>query len=465
MNAAKDRLDSVWADLLARAQAAPPQAVSADPAEPPAAAAQPLAGRKRRAAPAKRQAAAPRSPAAAAAAPPPVEAAGSPGKAAASATPAARPAAAAGRKRRRAAAAAPASAAPAAPPAAGSAAPPAAAPAADAAHAAAGVGTPAPRRKRPRKVGGGAPARGHGRVAIAFASSVLDNQKTAELRTYLVGMIARAAAVLRVSEIIVFSDTEGAPAEPPAADLFGPAADWDSPTAFTARLLLYSECPQYLRRQLFPLHRDTRHAGLLPPLGLPSHPTAAESPPLRDAVVLPRSSGGLPLADAGLSGGRLVRVESTPPPAEGSRVTLQFPPEAYSAPRPRAQVAPTGAAAEKGLYWGYNVRTASSLSAALCPPGGPPYDLVLGTSERGEDASQPGFALPAACRPLVVFGGPQGLERAATADPALRGLAPDAQGQIFDRWLNVLPDQGSRTIRTEEAVLIALTVLRRSLQW
>jgi predicted SPOUT superfamily RNA methylase MTH1 len=40
----------------------------------------------------------------------------------------------------------------------------------------------------------------------------------------------------------------------------------------------------------------------------------------------------------------------------------------------------------------------------------------------------------------------------------------DIQGsktkELFDHWINVLPNQGSRTIRTDEAVFIALTSLR-----
>ena len=34
---------------------------------------------------------------------------------------------------------------------------------------------------------------------------------------------------------------------------------------------------------------------------------------------------------------------------------------------------------------------------------------------------------------------------------------------LFDRYLNVCPDQGSRTIRTEEAVLLCLMYLKEAL--
>ena len=64
---------------------------------------------------------------------------------------------------------------------------------------------------------------------------------------------------------------------------------------------------------------------------------------------------------------------------------------------------------------------------------------------------------------LLVFGGPRGLEYAAMNDPELSemGIGSGKTRELFDHWINVLPFQGSRTIRTDEAVFIALTDLRR----
>ena len=58
---------------------------------------------------------------------------------------------------------------------------------------------------------------------------------------------------------------------------------------------------------------------------------------------------------------------------------------------------------------------------------------------------------------LVVFGGVGGLEAAVEADPDLEASNP---GELFQSYLNVCPEQGSRTIRTEEALLVALATLR-----
>lgn len=58
---------------------------------------------------------------------------------------------------------------------------------------------------------------------------------------------------------------------------------------------------------------------------------------------------------------------------------------------------------------------------------------------------------------LIAFGGLNGLEAAVENDDVLKIDDPQL---LFDHYLNTLPDQGSRTIRTEEAVLISLAALR-----
>ncbi|EFN50592.1 hypothetical protein CHLNCDRAFT_135058 [Chlorella variabilis] len=65
------------------------------------------------------------------------------------------------------------------------------------------------------------------------------------------------------------------------------------------------------------------------------------------------------------------------------------------------------------------------------------YSLTVGTSERGERTPACQLDLGAFRHLLVVFGGPQGLE-----------------------YLNTCFDQGSRTIRSEEAILISLAFLQ-----
>lgn len=83
------------------------------------------------------------------------------------------------------------------------------------------------------------------------------------------------------------------------------------------------------------------------------------------------------------------------------------------------------------------------------------YDLTVGTSDKGTPVDD--FECIPYKHLLIVFGGLQGIEAALESDET---LDVDDAALLFDHYLNTLPDQGSRTIRTEEAILISLTALR-----
>lgn len=54
-------------------------------------------------------------------------------------------------------------------------------------------------------------------------------------------------------------------------------------------IVQYAETPQYLRKQLFPMHPSLRLAGLLNPLDAPHHMRADDLCPFREGVVLDRT--------------------------------------------------------------------------------------------------------------------------------------------------------------------------------
>jgi predicted SPOUT superfamily RNA methylase MTH1 len=124
-------------------------------------------------------------------------------------------------------------------------------------------------------------------------------------------------------------------------------------------------------------------------------------------------------------------------------------------------VPPSLPSAETGVYWGYTVRIAQSLgevfSQAPYPHG---YDLTIGTSERGDKTDDiPHKGLPYN-HAIIVFGGLQGLEAALENDEMLTVNDPSL---VFDHYVNTCPGQGSRTIRTEEAIFISLAEMRTKL--
>ncbi|KAK7515811.1 putative RNA methyltransferase [Phyllosticta citriasiana] len=291
---------------------------------------------------------------------------------------------------------------------------------------------------------------------------------------------------------------------------------FSDPDNFLYHMLSYLETPPHLRKALFPLHPNLRTAGTLPSLDMPHHLRADEWCQYREGVVsepssymdnaaqhgdptlnkkrkkkqrdgeAPNTTAGAAVpvwVDAGLpSPVRLDPPASIPP---HSRVTLKFAdeddPGAYDDLVAEA-VDPSAPREETGLFWGYQTRPAGSLSAVFteCPWDGG-YDVSVGTSERGvvlsslltaagEPAAKGGGGSDAEAQGLpqsfqhllLVFGGVAGLEVAANADPELAGKGIDGKtvGGMFDAWVNLVPNQGSRTIRTEEAVWLGLMGLR-----
>ncbi|KAK8769430.1 hypothetical protein V5799_014104 [Amblyomma americanum] len=140
-------------------------------------------------------------------------------------------------------------------------------------------------------------------LSIAVPGSIMDNAQNAELRTYLAGQIARAAVVFCVDEIVVYDD-DGSTIRGAAVDgEFGGLGESGQGVVQLARVLQYLECPQYLRKHLFPLHRDLQFAGVLNPLDCPHHLRATEESLYREGVVarLPVKEGSGSYVNCGLT--------------------------------------------------------------------------------------------------------------------------------------------------------------------
>ena len=279
-------------------------------------------------------------------------------------------------------------------------------------------------------------------VGLAVAGSILENAQTPEMRTYLAGQVARAAAIFNVDEVVVFNDKKMAENEKSRS------------CVQLARILQYLECPQYLRKHFFPIHNDLKHAGVLSPTDMPHHMRAEEESLYREGAVMERSAGeGKCWINIGLKSDCLVERSLKP----GLRVTVKLP-EGYTWDKVvrGSVVSPSEPRTAAGLYWGYTTRIAEDISQVFtgCPHR-TGYDLMLGTSEKGEDVDS--LTLKPFNNLLIVFGGVGGLEAALEADDKLDVTDPK---ELFDHYVNVCPGQGSRTIRTEEAILIAMSRLQ-----
>uniref|UniRef100_A0A8C5IZA9 28S rRNA (uridine-N(3))-methyltransferase n=1 Tax=Junco hyemalis TaxID=40217 RepID=A0A8C5IZA9_JUNHY len=291
-------------------------------------------------------------------------------------------------------------------------------------------------------------------LSVALPGSILNNAQSPALRSYLAGQIARACAIFCVDEIVVF-DEHGEDVKSVEGDFEGIGKKGKACVQL-ARILQYLECPQYLRKSFFPKHEDLQFAGLLNPLDSPHHMRMDEDSEYREGVVLdrPTKPGRGSFVNCGMR--KEVQIDKQLNPGLRVTVRLKEPQNPEAKVRKGTVVSSQHPRAVSGLYWGYSVRLASCLSAVFSEcPFKEGYDLSIGTSERGSSVDQ--VTLPSFRHALVVFGGLEGLEAGVDVDPNLEVTDPSV---LFDFYLNTCPSQGSRTIRTEEALLISLSALR-----
>ncbi|KAF2199784.1 DUF171-domain-containing protein [Delitschia confertaspora ATCC 74209] len=283
---------------------------------------------------------------------------------------------------------------------------------------------------------------------------------------------------------------------------------WHNPDQFLFHVLSYLETPPHLRRYLFQHHPNLKGAGSFTSLDMPHHMRADEWCVYREGVTLENDSHshgqqreqGEPekkkkkskkgekekedvftMVECGLSAPVRIPIELPPYVRVTVKFASQAPPPGFPNLSPD-QVAnleveatsPSDPREEGGYYWGYTVRRAATFSDIYTEsPFENGYDISIGTSERGVPLKSliPGLAsskggkqlLPLSFNHAVmVFGGVAGLEPAIAGDATLaaNGITKETAGEAFDYWVNLAPGQGSRTIRTEEAVWIGLAGIR-----
>lgn len=256
---------------------------------------------------------------------------------------------------------------------------------------------------------------------------------TTDLRgkTAKIGQIARAASVFCVDRIVVYRDP-----------------DLDE-TKLIETILAYAETPQYLRRHIFSLTDDLRYVGAIPPLRTPHHPLDTEKivvGAIRAGLVVRAHDTGSwvdigferpAFLDESLQKGERVNVI----------VTSQKPLKARQVRRD-----------EIAGYWGYAVEQAASLGGALARSG---EVVTIATSRYGT---------PVDLDLLTEIGA------ACEAEDVLIALGPPHKGihdimeeenvpmSKFDYVLNTLPDQGTETVRVEEAAVATLAILNMVLR-
>jgi len=280
------------------------------------------------------------------------------------------------------------------------------------------------------------PSRRKSELSIAIPASFVSDVPHLREKTFRIGLVGRALAIFRVDEVIVYPDF--------------PQTDQRRDTNLISTVLAYMETPQYLRKRLFKIQQELQYAGVLPPLRTPHHPLANRTENLkvgefREGVVLSYSKEGSQV-DVGVEQPALVAGIKLKP---NTRVTLKITELGKHLKTVLAN--PT----EIKAYWGFKVNVSKVSFGQLVKNG--QFDLVVATSRKGKPIEAVIDELTESWKQsskrLVAFGAPtQGLyEIAAHEHLRLEDLARFV--------VNTIPEQGTETVRTEEALYASLAVL------
>ncbi len=274
------------------------------------------------------------------------------------------------------------------------------------------------------------------KISIAIPASIISDTPHLREKTSKIGLIARSAAIFRVDEIILYPDNS--------------KTNQQRDLAFIALLLNYLETPQYLRKALFKLEPDLQYAGILPPLRTPHHPLSGKTKHLkigeyREGLVISERKDGLAV-DIGVQQPALLRQKQF---AVGERLTLQV-----VNVGDLVEVQPVNRE-DLPVYWGYSVRVEKRSFGQFSQDR--EFDLKIATAKIGDSfmnvEGKIGEKWSGSNHILVGFGAPsRGLQEIAE-DEHLK------LNELVDFVMNTVPNQGTVTVRAEEALLASLAIL------
>ncbi|MCL1970504.1 MAG: RNA methyltransferase [Candidatus Bathyarchaeota archaeon] len=273
------------------------------------------------------------------------------------------------------------------------------------------------------------------KLSIAIPASIISDTPHLREKTSKIGLIARTAAIFRVHEIIIYPDNTH--------------TKQTKEIALIAKILNYIETPQYLRKNLYKIEPDLQYAGILPPLRTPHHPVSGKNRDLkigeyREGLILNQTKEGL-IVDIGVQNTALLRERQF---SIGERLTVQV---ITNGDRIEVQTVnrdyvPT--------YWGYRVKIENQTFGHMLQTE--QFDLVISTARIAKNftdiANKIAERWNTSERILIAFGAPsRGLHEIAKDE----GLRIE---KISDFVVNTIPQQGTATVRTEEALLATLAI-------
>src|SRR5215208_4559171 len=272
---------------------------------------------------------------------------------------------------------------------------------------------------------------------ITIPDSSLSDEQTKRDKSVKIAQFARACSIFRVKRIYIYHDS---------------LSHFEKDDLHLLKTILrYLDTPQYLRKILFPMMHQLQYAGILHPIKAPHHRVVEDMKKIKAGEVrtgvIVKVKGQL-FVEVGLGSLMPFMGEGF----EGKKVNVRF---TDSYPNLKAVQA-----IEQDIldYWGYEVKDVASISKLLASLD---KTAIIITSRKGRYFKniEAGLAEDAKIvqNILVAFGSPKyGLHDILAKEGA--SIKP------YQYVVNMIPNQGTETVRLEEAVLGALAILNSALQ-
>lgn len=264
-------------------------------------------------------------------------------------------------------------------------------------------------------------------LSVFIPNSFLSESKDLKVRTFKVGILGRALAVFQIDNVVIYNDDH----------IKNENGEEDG--EFIAEVLNYMNTPQYLRKSAFPIRPELKHVGILPPLRAPHHPVNSQPDvgDYRQGFTVKRNKKGT-FVDIGMDKLAFCKEQLTVKKIFNFKITKIAKKEVIVTPdKP------------DGIYWGYNVISSNKSlknSLKLIKP-----DFVVETTRYGDYIDSIFDELKLKVDEFkniaILFGGPYS------------SIPEDVSSGNWEHIkLNTVPNQGTETVRTEEAVVATLSL-------
>lgn len=274
-------------------------------------------------------------------------------------------------------------------------------------------------------------------LTVVVPASILTVEQSLYEKTIILGFLARALAIFRVDELVIFVDSECR----------------DGDVEVVKDVMNYMLTPPYIRKKLICRKETLRYAGVLPPLNIPTHPTSDEGlevVPVREGVVI-NVRGRYVKVDVGLKEDVVAEVPkdiaNEVKPRVGAKVLVKIVEK-----DPLKGIIIT----ERNVPWylGFKVTTIYEVDNIIKMLTGPEVLGVM-TSKYGDEVSKLLSMYSKGLKTIILMFGNYRKDFNELVGVEVSHILSN----VMKVSINTIPFQGVRSVRTVEAVYATLALI------